>query len=246
MNSPTTTTSSSENLQFPTTAPTSLSPETLNSPTTTTSSLSPESPNILTNYTEVFNKIYSDGIWLEENSKSGGGSDISYNLTTYIPFLKHLFREKNIRSVVDVGCGDFLCGPHIYDDVDIKYTGYDIYKDIIAANNHRYEKTKYNFIFLDILKEWENLEPADMCIIKDVLQHWLLKDIYEFLDRIALSGKFKYILVCNCCGQENDNMDMYYIGGFRELSAKYYPLKRYDAEILYTYHTKEVSLITCR
>ena len=45
---------------------------------------------IMTNYTEVFNKIYDEGIWLEENSKSGGGSDISYNLTTYIPFLKNL------------------------------------------------------------------------------------------------------------------------------------------------------------
>ena len=199
---------------------------------------------IMTNYTEVFNKIYDEGIWLEENSKSGGGSDISYNLTTYIPFLKNLIIEKNIRSVVDVGCGDFLCGPYIYDDLFVKYTGYDIYQDVVETNNRNYKN--YKFIFLDIINDWENLEKADICIIKDVLQHWLLKDIYQFLDNISLSKKFKYILICNCCGQDGDNMDMYYVGGFRELSAKYYPLKRYDAKILYTYHTKEVSLITCR
>jgi hypothetical protein len=231
--------------------------------------------NIMTNYADVFNKIYDEGIWSEEVSKSGGGSDISYNLTTYIPFLRKFIIDKNIQSVVDVGCGDFLCGPYIYegfseprsgiekprssidvtdlrsvkstedDNLHIKYTGYDIYKDVIDANNNN-NNDKYKFIFLDIINDWENLEPADVCIIKDVLQHWLLKDIYHFLDNIALSKKFKYILVCNCCGQERDNMDMYYIGGFRELSANYYPLKRYEAEILYTYHTKEVSLITCR
>jgi len=200
--------------------------------------------SIMTDYTEVFNKIYNEGIWLEKSSMSGGGSDTSYNLTTYIPFLRNFFNEKNINSVVDVGCGDFLCGPYIYDDLTVKYTGYDIYREVIDANNVKYKNRR--FIFLDIIKDWENLEPADVCIIKDVLQHWLLKDIYQFLDNIALSRKFKYILICNCCGQERDNMDMYYIGGFRELSAKYYPLKRYDAKILYTYHTKEVSLITCR
>jgi SAM-dependent methyltransferase len=199
----------------------------------------------MTNYADVFNKIYDEGIWSEEVSKSGGGSDISYNLTTYIPFLRKFIIDKNIQSVVDVGCGDFLCGPYIYDNLHIKYTGYDIYKDVIDANNNN-NNDKYKFIFLDIIKDWENLEPADVCIIKDVLQHWLLKDVYQFLDNIALSKKFKYILVCNCCGQERDNMDMYYIGGFRELSANYYPLKRYEAKILYTYHTKEVSLITCR
>ena len=212
---------------------------------------------IITNYKEVFNKIYDEGIWLEENSKSGGGSDISYNLTTYIPFLKNFIIEKNIRSVVDVGCGDFLCGPYIYDDLkhsdgfaidvfpsNVKYTGYDIYQDVVEANNRKYKNHK--FIFLDIINDWENLEKADVCIIKDVLQHWLLKDIYPFLDNIVLSKKFKYILICNCCGQDQDNMDMYYIGGFRELSAKYFPLKRNDAKSLYTYHTKEVSLINCR
>ena len=127
---------------------------------------------------------------------------------------------------------------------NVKYTGYDIYQDVVEANNRKYKNHK--FIFLDIINDWENLEKADVCIIKDVLQHWLLKDIYPFLDNIVLSKKFKYILICNCCGQDQDNMDMYYIGGFRELSAKYFPLKRYDAKILYTYHTKEVSLINCR
>jgi hypothetical protein len=198
-----------------------------------------------TKFQKIFNLIYENNIWLENNSESGGGSDVSYNLTTYIPFVKKLIVEKKINSVVDLGCGDFICGPYIYDELDIKYFGYDTCNKIIEYNKRRYNNDKYNFTHLDIFNNWKNIEPADICIIKDVLQHWKISDIYHFLDNIASSKKYKYILICNCCNQERDNMDTYYTGGFRQLSAHYFPLKRYDAEILYTYNTKEISLITC-
>jgi Methyltransferase domain len=201
-----------------------------------------------TKFKKAFTTIYEENIWLEEHSASGGGSDLSFNLSTYVPFLKQWLVDYRIESVVDLGCGDFLCGPYIYDDIaSIEYTGYDTYPAVIEKNRARYAASgsKYTFHSADIFYEWQNMASADLCIIKDVLQHWQVADIYTFLDNLCLSGKYKYILICNCCDQKWDNEDTCLTGGFRQLSARFFPLRRYDAEILYTYHTKEVSLITC-
>lgn len=207
------------------------------------------SNNNPTSYKNVFTKIYEENIWQNidnENkmSKSGEGSNIDYNMTSYVPFLKNILIKNKVESVVDLGCGDFLCGPFIYNDLNITYSGYDIYDKIIDINKEKHKNmSKYKFTCLDILNDWEKIDSADICIIKDVLQHWKLKDIYSFLDNICLSKKFKYILICNCCDQKYDNEDAYSVGAFRQLSAKFYPLKRYDATIVFKYHTKEISII---
>jgi hypothetical protein len=198
-------------------------------------------------FNKAFTSIYEDNIWNELDnytSNSGDGSDLNYNIYTFIPFLKDFILKNNIHSVTDLGCGDFVCGPHIYDDLNIKYYGYDTYSKIIEKNNSIHKDSKYSFKHLDIFNEWENIYPTDLCIIKDVLQHWRLADIYTFLDNIMISKKFKYIIICNCCDQIKDNPDLLITGGFRPLSASFFPLKRYSAKIIFRYNTKEVSLIT--
>jgi len=204
--------------------------------------------NLKEKFNKTFTAIYEDNIWNElENytSNSGDGSDLNYNINTFIPFLKDFILKNNIRSVTDLGCGDFVCGPYIYDDLELKYYGYDTYSKIIEKNNSIHNDSKYSFTQLDIFNEWKNIISTDLCIIKDVLQHWRLADIYTFLDNIMISKKFKYIIICNCCDQIKDNPDLLITGGFRPLSASFFPLKRYSAKIIFRYNTKEVSLITC-
>jgi hypothetical protein len=204
--------------------------------------------NLKEKFNKTFTAIYEDNIWNElENytSNSGDGSDLNYNINTFIPFLKDFILKNNIRSVTDLGCGDFVCGPYIYHDLELKYYGYDTYSKIIEKNNSINKDSKYSFTQLDIFNEWKNIIPTDLCIIKDVLQHWRLADIYTFLDNIMISKKFKYIIICNCCDQIKDNPDLLITGGFRPLSASFFPLKRYSAKIIFRYNTKEVSLITC-
>ena len=198
-------------------------------------------------FNKIFTTIYEENVWNIENnnSNSGDGSNIDYNIDTFIPFLKNWIMNNNIISVSDLGCGDFICGPLIYDDLNIQYYGYDTYLKIIENNIYNNKNTNYIFNQLDIFNEWEYIINADLCIIKDVLQHWRLCDIYTFLDNIMISKKFKYILICNCCDQVRDNPDLLITGGFRPLSANFFPLKRYSAEIIFKYNTKEISLITC-
>jgi hypothetical protein len=76
----------------------------------------------------IFTYIYENKIW---GGTSGDGSTIEYNISDYIPFLKNFIIDNNIKTVVDIGCGDFQCGEQIYNELDILYTGYEAYLKLI-------------------------------------------------------------------------------------------------------------------
>lgn len=195
----------------------------------------------------IFTIVYETNKWGNNNIKqytgsSGAGSAINFNRDTYVKFLKKFIIDNNVKQVVDLGCGDFLCGTLLYSDLDISYTGYDVYKKVIDYNGSQFPSPKFTFNHLDFCNEKHNIKSGDLCILKDVLQHWSTKNIYNFLDYLVASKKFKYILICNCCGQKSDRDDIN-DGNWRQLSSKYLPLKKYNPTILYTYHTKEVSVI---
>jgi hypothetical protein len=194
----------------------------------------------------TFTNIYEQCTWgndgaTEYKGTSGGGSEIDYNIQTYVPFLRQFIQSRSIQSVVDVGCGNFKCGPLTYDDLGVSYTGYEVYQKLVDTLSKTYSP-RYSFEHLDVFHEKERLASADLCILKDVLQHWSFKSIYTFLDYLVESKKYKYILITNCGGQTHEN-DSEEDGCSRPLSANFLPLKKYQAKTLYRYHTKEVSVI---
>lgn len=195
----------------------------------------------------TFTNVYEKSLWGNNNNaeykgSSGGGSDVEYNKDTYIPFLKKYITDNNITHITDLGCGDFRCGKLIYDDLAIKYSGYDTYKKVVDYNATQYSLPKYTFTHLDFCNNKEQILDGELCILKDVLQHWPLSDIYNFLDYLIESKKFKYILICNCCNQFKDNTDIE-TGNFRKLSCDFFPLKKYKPVKLYKYISKEISVI---
>jgi hypothetical protein len=196
---------------------------------------------------QTFTNVYENNVWGNNNNEeykgsSGNGSNIYYNIDTYVPFLKKYILINNIKNIVDLGCGDFKCGKLIYDDLDVLYTGYDTYKKIIDYNSKQHSLPKYSFIHLDFYNKKESIVKGDLCILKDVIQHWPLDNIYTFLDYLVENKIFKYILICNCCDQTHDNTDIK-MGDCRSLSCHYFPLKKYNPIKLYNYHSKEVSII---
>jgi hypothetical protein len=124
----------------------------------------------------------------------------------------------------------------------VKYIGYDAYKKLIEFNSNQNTNEKYTFIHLDFCNDKEKILNGDVCILKDVIQHWPLSNIYSFLDYIVENKKFKYILICNCCNQLQNDTDIP-SGQWRPLSCEYFPLKKYNAIKLYNYYLKEVSVI---
>lgn len=205
---------------------------------------------------KVFSAVYENEVWGKSESNfysgsSGDGSTLEEQVNTYIPFLKNFINQNNINTICDLGCGNFKCGRLIYDDLNIKYTGYEIYKNIVDYhnfNNISYNKNtpdKYKFIHLDIFNKKEEIQSGyDLIILKDILMHWSLKKIYIFMDYITRSKKAKYILLVNSGKQVKDDTDII-TGMHRPLSAKFYPLKKYNPQIIYKYEpcSKEVSLI---
>ena len=195
----------------------------------------------------IFTNVYENAHWgsnenTEYNGSSGLGSSIDYNQDTYIPFLKEFIRTHNIKSVVDLGCGDFRCGELIYGDLDVVYNGYDAYQKVIDYHSKTYDSVKYTFHTLDFCNHPDKIVSGDLCILKDVIQHWSLSNIYTFLDSLVHSNKFQYVLFINCCDQCMDNTDTI-DGGFRPLNSQFLPLKKYNPIPLLYYHTKEVCLI---
>jgi len=193
-------------------------------------------------FTNVYEtKLWGDNKNNEYNGSSGGGSNIEFNIDTYVPFLKNYILNNNIKNIVDLGCGDFKCGDLIYNDLDILYTGYDTYKKVIDSNLKHYSLPKYSFVHLDFFNKKESIINGDLCILKDVLQHWKMDEIYTFLDYLVENKLFKYILISNCCNQIEDNPKN--VDRSTPLSINFLPLKKYNPVKLYNYHTKEVSVI---
>jgi hypothetical protein len=194
-----------------------------------------------------FTNVYETKEWGNNNNSSyngssGEGSTVEFNKDTYVPFLKKFIIDNNIKTVNDLGCGDFLCGKLIYDDLDVSYTGYDTYKKIIDYNTKHYPQPKYTFIHLDFFNNKEAIKNCDLCILKDVIQHWSCESIYIFLDYLLNYKKIKYILLCNDYDQKYNNQDTK-DGGYRPLNLKYYPLKKYEPIIIFKYNYKEIYLI---
>jgi hypothetical protein len=199
----------------------------------------------MSRYIPFFTSIYESKVWgdngrTEYSGSSGTGSKLEKNLDYYIPYMRSFIKEHGIQSVADLGCGDFLCGPTLYKDLGVAYTGYDAYEKVVVSNTKEYPD--FRFKHLDFTRSLDAVEPADLCILKDVLQHLLLADIYAFLDALVASKKFKYILISNCSHQKQDDPEL--PSCFcRDLSADFFPLKKYGARVLLRYRTKELSLI---
>lgn len=68
---------------------------------------------------EVFTNIYETKYWGDSEFYSGPGSEVFYLKDNYVPFLKQFILDNSIKSIVDLGCGNFKCGPLVYDDLDI-------------------------------------------------------------------------------------------------------------------------------
>lgn len=184
---------------------------------------------------EEFTKIYDTNFCIK-GSRSGSYIE---NTLEYNSQVIKLIKENNIKSVIDIGCGDWQSSYLIYEQLEnIDYLGIDCVDSVINRNIETH--LKYNFKCLNILENLDELGDSDLFIIKDVLQHWRLEDIYKLLDFLTTQRRFKYILITNNGNQNIDNLELdHYIGIGRGLHSDYLPLKKYDCKLLHNYFADE-------
>jgi SAM-dependent methyltransferase len=129
---------------------------------------------------KVFSEIYQSHAWGGE-SPSGPGSD-PQQLKEYRRVIMDFLRKDGIRTVLDVGCGDWAFSQQI-DWSAVDYTGADVVPDLVRRLSNAFTSNKIRFIHLDLVED--PLPPADLCLCKDVLQHLSNASVTRFLQKLT-------------------------------------------------------------
>jgi len=140
---------------------------------------------------DVFTQVYDQQMWGkgEETrffSGLGSGPEAAH---PYASFVRAFMARYSARTVVDLGCGDFRVGSLIAIDCD-RYIGIDVVEALIRDNSSRHGSEKIEFKALDITTD--TLPPADLCLIREVLQHLSNAQIRAVLSRVR---QYPYVLI---------------------------------------------------
>lgn len=128
----------------------------------------------------AFTRAYATGQW---HHGSGSGSSPA-NTARYRRFLAAYLTARQVKSVLDIGCGDWQ-STRLINWAGITYTGIDLVPEIILRNHFRYGwRRNLTFTCADALGAGR-LPAADLIIVKDLLQHWPDTAIGQLEEQLA-------------------------------------------------------------
>lgn len=132
---------------------------------------------------ETFQTIYRTKAWGDNGEPfySGPGSHGPV-ADMYCAAVIALIKENGVQSVVDFGCGDFAIGRRIVEATDVRYTGVDVVSDLIEHHKKTVHNPRVSFQCADITKD--PIPSADLCLIRQVLQHLGNREIAKALGRL--------------------------------------------------------------
>ena len=135
-----------------------------------------------------FENVYEHNLWNGEESLSGLGSDLA-RARGLIEGLPDLFKRLEIRSFLDVPCGDFNWMKAVPFG-DIAYIGGDLLPSLVTRNTERFGSPKRRFEVLDLVED--RLPDADMIFVRDCLIHMDNALVLRALHNVCRSS-FRYI-----------------------------------------------------
>jgi SAM-dependent methyltransferase len=140
---------------------------------------------------ETFQEIYRSRRWGDNGGAffSGAGSHGPIS-EQYAAAAIEFIRENRVRSVADLGCGDFAVGRRIVEASGVAYTGLDVVAELIAHHKSTVRLPGVEFQCADITTD--PLPEADLCLIRQVFQHLSNDEIAKVLKN---AEKYPRILV---------------------------------------------------
>ena len=165
---------------------------------------------------QIFSKIKEDNIWGSTESVSGTGSDLSQTEVLIIELPK-IFKEKQVRTVLDIPCGDFNWMKKI-NLSGINYIGADIVDEIIKENVKKYSTDNVKFVVVDVIKDI--LPESDIILVRDCFVHLSYKSIFDAIENIKKSCSL-YLLTTTFTARE-ENYDIV-TGDWRPLNLQIKP-----------------------
>jgi SAM-dependent methyltransferase len=136
---------------------------------------------------QAFQTIYQEQQW---GRGSGPGSSPA-NTIEYRAFVERFIEANRIRSVTDLGCGDWQFS-HLIDWSQVEYLGLDIVPEVVAGNRSRFALPNLRFEEFTVI---DNLPGGDLLLSKEVLQHLPNQTIAEYL--AVIQRKYRFALLTN-------------------------------------------------
>ena len=158
----------------------------------------------------IFDRIYLTDEW---NGGSGPGSQ-PQNIAKYVKFLNSFIRENKIKSILDVGCGDWQLMSMI-DLSGVRYKGIDV--SPIATSFAKSKAPLGTDISTSSIEDIQ--ESFDLVHIKDVLQHLEFSECRRILE--IISTRHKSALIVNEHPSASNDIQN---GQFRPLNITAEPL----------------------
>jgi SAM-dependent methyltransferase len=140
---------------------------------------------------ETFQKIYGTKAWGDDVGPfcSGAGSH-GLIAGQYCALVVKFILDYQVQCVVDLGCGDFAVGKRIVGATNVRYHGIDVVPELIEYHKRTVNNPRVTFQCADITSE--PLPSADLCLVRQVLQHLSNDEVKKALTNM---GNFSQILV---------------------------------------------------
>ncbi len=143
---------------------------------------------------EVFTDVYLRKAWIHPTTDrelySVPGSNPEFG-APYALAVRRFALKNQVRTLVDLGCGDFRVGQLIAQH-PFKYIGVDVVDMVIDYNNKHYASENIEFIRKDI--SLDVLPEGDLCLVREVFQHLSNVQILAALEQMRA---YKWCLVTN-------------------------------------------------
>ncbi len=143
---------------------------------------------------EIFTDIYMTGKWGKGKAEtpffSGVGS-VEEAYRSYLDFMQEFLRKNEIKSVVDLGCGDFQVGRHLAQP-GLDYTGCDIVRPLVEYNQKTFGNERVRFLQRNMITD--ELPDGELCIIRQVFQHLSNESILKVLPKLK---KYRYVIIAD-------------------------------------------------
>jgi predicted TPR repeat methyltransferase len=164
----------------------------------------------------IFTRFQERNHWGNTESLSGSGSNM-VQTEEVRKRLPSLLKEFNIKTMLDIPCGDF----HWMKEVPLyldQYIGADIVSALVSSNSERYANDRRIFVTLDVTKN--NLPKVDLVFCRDCLVHLSTAHIADALRNIKASGA-EYLLTTTFTERERNREIV--TGGWRPLNLQLAP-----------------------
>jgi len=140
---------------------------------------------------EIFSGVYEKNEWGGSPGTFYSGDGTHHPDTArYIAKVRAFIQDNKVESILEIGCGDFHIASQIVNGLPVRYQGTDVVSSMIEHHQQRHQTDTIRFQKLNAIED--PLPPADLVIIRQVLQHLGNAQIQQILNKL---GPYKYALI---------------------------------------------------